>query len=775
MEIFKALTLCALTLSQSAVFALAPFDERPAKNNEWGTRPAEGELVKSTPAPFVWREQPDAAKYEVEYARDAKFSKESSLVKDIPWNALRPSKTMEPGAWNWRVRYIDAKGTPSAWSSTRKFEIAPDASPEPMPEWKDLMAEVPKGHPRIFMRPEDVQAYRARIAGDLKDEYADLIRQCDELLKNPPSTEEPAKYPENIKRPSKEWMALWWGNRLKVLKTLGGAATLGFGYKISGDMRYGELAKKTLMECAKWDPQGATSRPYNDEAGMPYMSRFSRTYSFVNDLLAEKEKAECRAVMRIRGNEAFKALYPRQFFHPYDSHSNRLWHFLGEAGLVFLGEIPEAENWLRAAMNVYFCVYPVWGDEDGGWCEGLCYWYQYQERFLWWGDIMKKAFGINIADRRFYSQTGYYAMYVCPPGTKDGGFGDLADLCRTHQGVAMAALASFGGNPHWKWYAEKMAPVGKEDSYIAFARKSQKPVEAKSPEELPSSRVFRGVGLACLNTNLADGTKNVQIQFKSSPAGNPSHGYDANNSFLVNAFGERLLVRSGQRDCYGSDFHKNWMWETKSENNILVDGQGQLKCSRDAKGEIVDFISGPRFDYVAGEAVKSYQPGILKSYVRRILFHKPGTILIVDTLQAEKPSAFNWLLHSCEPMKIESQHKISIENKGAACEADFLYPGDLKLSQTDKFDPPLPPHVKLVQSHLRADTPQKADKALFITLIRPYRTGSPAPRKAEMEENADAFEIGVPESDGPLKIEVSKKDFSIKARAADGTSFETKR
>ena len=77
---------------------------------------------------------------------------------------------------------------------------------------------------------------------------------------------------------------------------------------------------------------------------MPYLSRFSRTYSFVHDLLSEAEREQCRNVIRIRGQEAYRMLYPSHFYRPYNSHKNRLWHFLGEAGVVFYREIPEAAD-----------------------------------------------------------------------------------------------------------------------------------------------------------------------------------------------------------------------------------------------------------------------------------------------------------------------------------------------------------------------------------------------------------------------------------------------
>jgi hypothetical protein len=120
----------------------------------------------------------------------------------------------------------------------------------------------------------------------------------------------------------------------------------------------------------RWDPKGATGYRYNDEAGMPYAYYFARTYTFVYDLLTEQQRQQCREVMRIRGDEMYRHLHPRHLWQPYSSHSNRAWHFLGEIGIAFHGEIPEAEDWTWFAMNVFFNAYPVWSDDDGGWHEG---------------------------------------------------------------------------------------------------------------------------------------------------------------------------------------------------------------------------------------------------------------------------------------------------------------------------------------------------------------------------------------------------------------------
>ena len=142
-----------------------------------------------------------------------------------------------------------------------------------------------------------------------------------------------------------------------------------FGIYLSagGREEYGKLARKYCWNVPS-DPKGATGYRYN-EAGMPYNYYFSRTYTFINDLISEAEKEKCREVMTIRGREMYDHLYPRHFWRPYSSHSNRS-AFSGEIGIAFLDEIPEAQEWVWFAANVFTNVYPVWSDQYGGCMRG---------------------------------------------------------------------------------------------------------------------------------------------------------------------------------------------------------------------------------------------------------------------------------------------------------------------------------------------------------------------------------------------------------------------
>jgi len=427
----------------------------------------------------------------------------------------------------------------------------------------------------------------------------------------------------------------------------------------------------------------------------------------------------------------YRHLASRHIWRPYSSHSNRAWHFLGEVGIAFLGEIPEAEEWVWFAMNVFANAYPVWSDADGGWHEGAGYWSSYIGRFTWWADVMRAAVGVDAYQKPYFSKVGYYPMYLQPPGTKGGGFGDLnARRTSSSNREIMSVLAAQARNPYWQWYVDAVGGPRQTGNYIGFVRGSLPKVESKPPAPLPSSRCFRGTGLAMLNVTLENARDNVSVLFKSSPFGTQSHGYESNNAFLLYAYGERLLIRTGRRDSYGSEHHRKWMWTTRSTNCITVDGGGQPGHSSSAQGKIVAFHTSPHVDYVAGEAGGAYGKA-LDRFTRHVVFVKPDLIVLYDQLEAPKPSTFTWWLHSPTKMDVKGQSDVRVKNGNAACRVSFLAPAKLDISLTDKFDPPPRPRVKLVEWHLTATT--KLTKRMeFVTVLQPHRADAFAPAPAKL-------------------------------------------
>ncbi len=737
-----------------ALFAAPPrLDQSPPGPLEWGFRPREGEKTAVTPPAFSWRPAKGIASWEVQVGADPGFRKIAYQARGIPWNVHCPPKALPPGRWFWRYRGRTRKGRPTPWSKVRSFSVPKRAVTFPLPPREELLERIPKAHPRLFLRPSDLPRLRRLVKGPLQGPFRKIERACARLLKRPPPTAEPPKYPPGTVRGSDPWRKIWWGNRTYTIRALGGAAELAFASLLDGRKDFAALARKILLDCARWDPRGSTGYRYNDEAGMPFAYHFSRAYTFLHDKLTKAERALCRKVMARRGKEMFRHLCPRHFWRPYSSHDNRAWHFLGEVGIAFYREIPQAADWVWFAANTFFCVYPVWSDSDGGWHEGAAYWNSYLSRFTWWADVMRAALGIDAYKKPFFSRAGDFALYILPPGKRGGGFGDLCAAFTSKNALPlMSVFAAQAGNPYWQWYVESQGGPVFGTGYVGLLRRGLPRVKPRPPSDLPASKLFAGVGQAALNTTLLDAEEDTQVLFKSSPFGSWSHGYEAQNALLLFAFGERLLIRSGKRDSYGSAHHRLWMWSTRSVNCVTVNGRGQVPHSAAAGGRIFFFRTTPRLDAAAGEAGAAYgtRDGrrVLDRFTRAVFFVKPGLVLVYDLLSAPRPSTYTWWWHARDKFHLTPKGEALFGRGKVLCRARFAAPEGLSFFQTNQYDPNPRPRIKLREWHLRADFQKPRRKIEAVTLFQPYKKGSAPPGRGRFLSLAGGYALRIPTKEG---------------------------
>lgn len=716
----RLITLTFFVASLGAMAAAWELEEQRPGTNSWGYRPVEGSAGQVNPPAFTWAPEKKAAAYTLEIARDAAFDDRVYTVEATPWNAHAPSEILAAGNYFWRYRARDEAGAWSNWSVVRLFTVPETTRPFPKPTLEQLLQRMPGEHPRLFFRPEDLPRLRELRDGPLADRWEDLVKAGERIIANPPDTSEPPLYPEGTVHKGEEWRKIWWGNRLRAIAVADPAALLGFLYQVTGEEKYAAAGRDLLLALTEWDPDGSTEYRYNDEAAMPLLYFPARAYTWLHGYLTEEERGRVIAMMARRGEQCFNHLHGRNhLWQPYASHSNRAWHFLGELAMAFHGDIDAAPKWLDFAMTIFYTCYPVWGGEDGGWHEGMAYWASYLERFLYWVYAAKSAFDIDAFQKPYFDQAGYFAMYIAPPGAQTAGFADQGFHSNSSRGARlMGVLAGASGNGHWKWYADAhdSSSVG---GYMGFLYEAQgKPVKAIPPNDIPRDRAFHEVGIAALNSTLFDAGENIAVLFKSSPMGSQSHGYNANNSFLLTMGGKPVFIRSGRRDVHGSPHHTKWMWSTRSDNSLLVDGVGQYPHTPLAKGRITALASSAHYGIVAGEAGGSYKD--LDKWSRRILFVKPDYVVIQDVIEAKEPATFQWLLHTDEiPFEILHGNHVTWEGEPGAVDVRFLLPDALESTQSNEFDPPPAEWASftLNQWHLTVSTTQKAKTQEFIVVM----------------------------------------------------------
>lgn len=714
--------LLAFSLVLAGTATSAGIFNRDPRPEEVGYLPPDGAAVAVNPPPLAWVEEPEAVSYNLELSRDATFTSPSVAVAGHPYLLYTHTAALEPGIWYWRYAAVKSGGAATDWSIVRSFTVEEDVPAFPRPSSTELVARVPREHPRMFVRPDGLELLRTSTTTATKA-WNSLKAQADRALTST-IMEEPRPWTGG-KWNADEWRAYL----VEAGPAVQAMETLAFTFLLTGEKRYAEAAKQRLLEYAKWDPLGTSSMKVNDEVGMPMLHGMSRTYSWIHDMLSPEERTRVREHMAARGEETFKRLRRKPYEqYAYDSHAGRMFHFLGEAGLAFYGEIPAAAEWLDYAITIFYGWYPIWGDSHGGWAEGIAYWSSYNSRVTWWLDQMKTVLGLRGTDKPFYAHAGDFPMFVVPPGNPVSGFGDMSERGQSASvGPPMTAYAKMQQNSSWQWYADSVG-AGSGTGPIAYLRALQPAPEAIAPADAPLLKLFPGAGYALFNTDLVSSEKNIHLAMRSSPFGNISHSHNDQNAIVLAAFGEPLLVNTGTRDYYGSRFCKEYYWHTRSHNAVLIGNEGQPRSPR-AKGKFLRQGEGENLAWVVGDATAAYEG--LATLARRwaILAHQE-VVVLVDEIQTTAPRV-ELLFHARAPFETDDGGTQFLLKKGKVSLHGYLFTdADVSWAQTNEYPLQPAPRTKLVPEwHLTAEVSNlsRGGKPLrVISVLVPEKVGSSA-------------------------------------------------
>jgi hypothetical protein len=218
----------------------------------------------------------------------------------------------------------------------------------------------------------------------------------------------------------------------------------------------------------------------------------------------------------------------------------------------------------------------------------------------------------------------------------------------------------------------------------------------------------------------------------------------------LNAYGESLAVNSAYREFHRSPLHREWTWQTKSKNALLIDGAGQRSQDKTAVGRITRFETAPRYAWTTGDATVAYQTlqpaGRVKRVTRDLVFVDQRYVVLRDRVELATPGRLSWLLHAEEPIAWDAETATAlIRRNGATLTTRLLAPGvTWRGSVTDQFPVPIDPKYTAglasyvtaawtPQSHFTAESNEPANSFTVFAVLWPERGTPPAPLEATFD------------------------------------------
>jgi len=472
---------------------------------------------------------------------------------------------------------------------------------------------------------------------------------------------------------------------------------LALAWHATGDAAFLNAAKRRALHVANWRPNGLTGFRSHDQGARAIAWALALAFDWLYDQLSVEERERILGAIRHR---VVDMLAPSSKANPYgldmgrtldrnvhDSHGEVTLARLAVICTALAGEATLFDTCLNEVVPRYIKRPLSWGSDDGGFANGTSYahWDVLSTHFVAW-DLLRNAIGVNLWQRPWARGYGRYIAYFLPPGAPTGLFGDEAEKRFTDVWATQGkAYATHLPSPLADWYARNQS--GENPGHLALLLAPSRDwsgIPSSLPIELPHAVYLADIGWAAMHSNLGDRTR-TSVYFKSSPYGSYNHSHADQNSFVIHARGRAMAIDSGYYDAYGSPHWKEWYKQTRAHNAITFDGgQGQVHNSIAAKGRIAHFAHNSDFDVVSGDATQAYG-GALTRAVRSLVYLRPDTLLVFDSLTSETPRTWEWNIHALSRMHEKGERSLEIERDGVRMCVTMLEAPQGVFNQTDRF------------------------------------------------------------------------------------------
>jgi len=721
-------------------------------------QPRHNTQPRTNPPVFAWKPVEGALTYRLTIARDPEL-RDVWLELDGLREPLYLSESALPAGryyWQWATR--------DAASEVFIFEIAADAVELEVPPADAWLTSFPDGHPRLYVRPEEVASLRESRHGERASAWRELEAAAAELLTLPHEIEEPPYLPDrrlDYRAFFDTWAPIMWESRRFVK----GAEVLGLAYLASGEEKYGRAACERMASISRWDPEGSSHIGHNDEAHMSVIWHGAKACDWVWDLFTDDERELVIDQFRRRGEITYEHMHGHGSYGVtrFDSHSGREIVFLALLAIVFHEHIPQAREWLDWLRPVLCGIWPVWAGDDGAWAEGPSYGLAYVTIMTMFATALKSGTGVDLYRRPFWEGHARWRQHCWPSYAEWIGFGDHTEKWRSNW-LSNARLVELidhqTGGGSFTHYVDSLrdeaqhlatpetrgAPVVSAQSYLNGV--SSEP--CSDPVGDGVLEVFPAAGWAAIRTDPEDPTNDVAMIFRSSPFGAISHSHANNNDFIIHVGGKVLAMPSGYYDGYGSDHHTHWNWHTKSHNCLTLSDAPQIMRSHDSSGAIDNAYEDDRVAYLRGTADAGYADRAERCR-RHVAFLKQHRCFVMVDEFVARPgivSGLQWNIHSWSAFDVDGDARtFRLQRDDSALEGQFMVHQNSFFSLTEGWDPPpsrsKPSEQWHQQYHLRFTVSGLVTRGNLGVVLAPAAPGIDTPSiTAELVQGTEVAHIG---------------------------------
>ena len=220
-------------------------------------------------------------------------------------------------------------------------------------------------------------------------------------------------------------------------------------------------------------------------------------------------------------------------------------------------------------------------------------------------------------------------------------------------------------------------------------------VPMREPKQFPPSRFFLTRGFACMRESWDRDATFVHFRCGAwGDLGDGRHNAD-NNTFTIYRKGVLALDTGAQHslDCHAlkfeggsSNHNRRYASETIAHNGVLVHhtvddpfwktygkvnaggqvlrrwpvewdrARGVKRAELARRGSAVAWETSPEYDYVCGDATKSYSPTTVGSFTRQLVYVRPDLVFLYDRVETARDGCrTTWLLHTADRPTIDGK------------------------------------------------------------------------------------------------------------------------